>query len=240
MNNPLLVGVLHGLTDRDEQLQTGPHRKPPLVAVRRDRSSLDKLHHEERLIGLRGTAVEDACDVGVVHERERLPLGVEPSQHRARVHPDLDQLQRHLPLDRLGLLCAVDGAHATLAENVEEGVAAGDDLARDRSTGAVGRRNLFNRGPSAAGSVFRGRQSREWTRFRGRSPRRILGFERDRLGPWHGLGRGGFAVAGGLGFQGQAYRALDGEQRLDLGPEFGFPAALPVQVGGTLRRGGEV
>ena len=137
-------------------------------------------------------------------------------------------------------LCPINGAHAPLAEDFEQRVPAGDDLARDRSAGAVGRRNLFNRGPSAAGSVFRGRQFRGWTRFRGRSPRRILGFERDRLGPWHGLGRGGFAFAGGLGFQGQAYRALDGEQRLDPGPEFGFPAALPVQVGGTLRRGGEV
>ena len=36
-----------------------------------------------------------------------------------RVHPGLDQLERHLPLDRLGLLGQVDGAHAALADDLD-------------------------------------------------------------------------------------------------------------------------
>ena len=139
-------------------------------------SPLDQLHHEERLAGLGGAAVVDAGDVGVVHQGQRLPLGVEPGQHRARVHADLDQLERHLPLDRLGLLGPVDGAHPPLAEDFEQRVPAGDDLARDGSAGAVGRRGLFDRGPSAVRSVFRGRQFRRVDAFPGHdSPRRILG-----------------------------------------------------------------
>ena len=74
-------------------------------------------------------AVVDAGDVGVVHQGQRLPLGVEPGQHRARVHADLDQLERHLPLDRLSLTGPVDGAHPPLAEDFEQRVPAGDDLA---------------------------------------------------------------------------------------------------------------
>ena len=117
VDDPLLVGVLHGLADRDEQLQPGPDREPQAVAVLGDRLPAHQLHHEERLAGLGGAAVVDAGDVGVVHQGQRLPLGVEPGQHRPRVHPDLDQLERHLPLDRFGLIGPVDGAHAPLAED---------------------------------------------------------------------------------------------------------------------------
>ena len=136
VDDPLLVGVLHGLADRDEQLQPGPDREPVLVAIVGDRHAADELHHEERLVRLRGAAVVDAGDVGMVHQGQRLAFGVEPGQHRARVHAGLDQLERHLPLDRLRLLGPVDGAHAPLAEDFEQRVPAGDDLARDESAGA--------------------------------------------------------------------------------------------------------
>ncbi len=55
-----------------------------------DRLALDEFHHEERLTGFGRAAVEDAGDVGMVHQGQRLPLGVESSEHRTRVHPDLD------------------------------------------------------------------------------------------------------------------------------------------------------
>jgi hypothetical protein len=32
---------------------------------------------------------------------QRLPLGVEPGEHRLRVHLRLDQFDRHVPLDRV-------------------------------------------------------------------------------------------------------------------------------------------
>ena len=43
---------------------------------------LHQLHDEERLAGRGDAAVVDAGDVRVVHQRQRLPLGVEPGQHR--------------------------------------------------------------------------------------------------------------------------------------------------------------
>ena len=68
MDDPLLVGVLHRLADRHEQLQAGPDREPQAVAVLGDRLPAHQLHHEERLAGLGGAAVVDAGDVGVVHQ----------------------------------------------------------------------------------------------------------------------------------------------------------------------------
>ena len=108
------------------------------VAVLGDRLPVHQFHHEERLPGRGGAAVVDAGDVGVVHQGQRLPLGIEPGQHRARVHPDLDQLQRHLTLDRLGLVGPVDGAHPPFAEDFQQRVPAGDDLARAGSAGTFG------------------------------------------------------------------------------------------------------
>ena len=49
---------------------------------------MHELHHEEQLAGLGGAAVEHAGDDGVVHQGERLSLGVEASEDRARVHAD--------------------------------------------------------------------------------------------------------------------------------------------------------
>ncbi len=97
VDDPLLVGVLHGLADGDEQLQPSPYRESQAVAVLRDGLSFDELHHEERLAGLGRAAVVDAGNIGVIHQRQRLPLGVEPSQHSARIHPNLDELQCHDP-----------------------------------------------------------------------------------------------------------------------------------------------
>ena len=98
-------------------------------------SPLDELHHEERLIGLRGAAVEDAGDVGVIHQGQRLTLGVEPGQHGPRIHADLDQLESDLALDGLGLIGAVNGAHPPFAEDVSERVPTRDDLAHFGSAG---------------------------------------------------------------------------------------------------------
>ena len=140
------MGVLHGLADGDEQFEPGPDRQPVAVAVVGDRLAFDQLHHEERLAGLGGAAVVNAGDVGVVHQGQCLPLGVEPGQDHARVHADLDQLERHLAVDRLGLLGPVDGAHAPLAEDFQQRVPPGDDLPRDESKRTVRRRLARERG----------------------------------------------------------------------------------------------
>ena len=128
------------------------------VAILGDRLACDELHHEERLAGLGGAAVEHAGDVRVVHQRECLPLGVEASEDRARVHADLDQLERDLAFDRCRLACPINGAHAPLAEDFEQRVPAGDDLARSGSAGPAAARGDRQCEVRAIGSKFPGRQ----------------------------------------------------------------------------------
>ena len=145
---PFWCGVLHRLADRHEQLQPGLHRQPFLIAVLGERHALHQFHDEERLAGWGDAAVVDAGDVRVVHQRQRLPLGVEPGQHAPRIHPRLDQLQRHLTLDRFGLLGQVDRAHAALADHLDQRVPAGDDRADPfarRDPGRAGRGGLRRR-----------------------------------------------------------------------------------------------
>ena len=84
VDDALLVGVLDGLADGDEQLEPLPQRQLALVAVAGDRDALDQLHHEERAAVVGGAGVEHPGDVRVVHQRQRLPLGLEPGEDGLR------------------------------------------------------------------------------------------------------------------------------------------------------------
>jgi hypothetical protein len=64
----------------------------------------------------------------VVHQGEGLALGREAPHHLLRVHARLDDLERHAAADRLGLLGHPDGAHAALAELLQELVRADLDV----------------------------------------------------------------------------------------------------------------
>ena len=92
----LLVGVLHRLADRHEQLQPLARRQAVVVAVLRDRHALDQLHDEEGPAVLRRPGVEDPGDVGMVHQGQGLPLGLEAGDDLAAVHARLDQLEGDL------------------------------------------------------------------------------------------------------------------------------------------------
>ncbi len=117
MDNPLLVGVLHRLADRHEELETLPGRELGLVAEIQERQAVDQLHDEKGLPVRRQTAVEHLGDVGVVHERERLPFLLEPLQHGPRVHSRLDELEGDFAFHGLGLLGDPDFAHAPFADS---------------------------------------------------------------------------------------------------------------------------
>ena len=64
--------------------------------------------------------VEHSGDVRVVHHRQGLPLGLEPGDDLLGIHAGLDDLERHPPANRAFLLGHVDGAHAPLAELLEQ------------------------------------------------------------------------------------------------------------------------
>ena len=70
--------------------------------------------------GLGRARVEHLGDVRVIHQGERLALGLEASQHLPRVHTRLDELERDHAPNRFRLLGHVDRAHAALADLLKQ------------------------------------------------------------------------------------------------------------------------
>ena len=60
----------------------------------------------------------------MIHQRQGLPLGLEPGDDLAAVHAGLDDFQGDPAADGLGLLGHVDDAHAPFADLLEQAVAA--------------------------------------------------------------------------------------------------------------------
>ncbi len=127
MDDPLLMRVLHGLANRDSELEPLSRRQSSFVAESSDRDALDQLHHEVGPAGVGGAGVEDPGDVRVVHQGQGLALGAEPRQHLPRVHAGLDELECDGAPHRLGLLRHVDRAHTPLTDGLQELVRADDD-----------------------------------------------------------------------------------------------------------------
>ena len=82
----------------------------------------------------------------MIHQRQGLPLGLEPGDDVLGAHPGLDELDRHQPLDWLGLLGHPDRAHAALADLLHELVPA-----RQGDAGPLGRGGLRRRGGDRVG-----------------------------------------------------------------------------------------
>ena len=78
--------------------------------------AVNQFHDEVRQAGCSGPGIKDAGNIDVVHHRQGLPLGLEAGDDLPRIHPWLDDLQRHLPLDRLALLGHIHRAHASFAD----------------------------------------------------------------------------------------------------------------------------
>ena len=62
----------------------------------------------------------------MVHQGQRLALGLEPGDDLAGVHAGLDDLEGHLAVDRLDLLGHEDQAEAAFADFLQQLVAADD------------------------------------------------------------------------------------------------------------------
>jgi hypothetical protein len=162
VDDALLMGVLHGLADLDEEPEPIGNGELGLVAVVGNRDAADQLHHEVGAARIRGAGVEDLGDVRVIHQREGLPLGLEPGDHLAGVHARLDDLQRDLAADGLGLLGHVHDAHAAFADHLQELVGA-DGRARALAHGGRGDVGCGGgcegrRGEEAAGRVVMAEQ----------------------------------------------------------------------------------
>ena len=102
---PLLVGMLHGLANRDGQLESLAERQPAFVAILGDRNAFDQLHHEVRAPGIGRAGVEDLGDIGVIHQRERLAFDPEARHNLAALHAGLDELEPRT-VRRTGWVCS--------------------------------------------------------------------------------------------------------------------------------------
>jgi hypothetical protein len=112
VDHGLLVRVLHSLADSLEEFQPLLRIESVLVAVVRDRDAGDVLHHEVRVTEPGDAGVEDLGNVRVVHQRQRLTLGLESCEYLAGVHAGFDQLEGDGASDGRELLRRPDLAHA--------------------------------------------------------------------------------------------------------------------------------
>ncbi len=132
MDNPLEVRVLHRLADGDEELQPRACVEAMLIAIVGDRHAAAQLHDEIRPAGLLVRRVEHTRNVGMVHQRQRLPLGLKAGNDVPRIHAGLDKLERDLALDGLVLLGEENDAHAAFADRLDQPIRA------DRAAGDFG------------------------------------------------------------------------------------------------------
>ena len=95
MDDALLVRVLDGRAYLHEQRQPIARRKALAIAVVGDGGTVDELHDKVRPTFARRSCVEHRRDIGMIHERQRLPLRLESGDDLARVHAGFDQLERH-------------------------------------------------------------------------------------------------------------------------------------------------
>ena len=123
MDESLLVGMLDGVADQQQELQALAQAQSLPITEVGDRQALDEVHSEEGASELGGASIEHAGDVRMTHQRQRLSLRLEASEHLRAVHARLDQLERHPATNRLLLERLVDPAHATFAEQLENPVA---------------------------------------------------------------------------------------------------------------------
>jgi hypothetical protein len=85
-----------------------------------DRQSRHVLHGEVGPAVLAGAGIDHAGDVGMIHERERLALGLEAAHDLPGVHPDLDDLERDQPSNRRPLFGEIHHAHAAFSERTDD------------------------------------------------------------------------------------------------------------------------
>src|SRR6266702_155082 len=124
MNDAPLMCMLNCLADLHKELEPIVCRERKLIAVFRDLYPTDKLHHEIWATGCGRPCIENLGDVGVVHQRQCLPLGFKPGDHALRVHSRLDYLQCDPPSDRLLLFRHVNHSASALTYLLEQFVMA--------------------------------------------------------------------------------------------------------------------
>ena len=124
VDDALLVGVVDGLADGDEEFDALAGGEVVAFGVGGDGESVDELHDEEGEALGGGAGVEDLSDVGVVHEGEGAAFGVEAGDDGFGAHAGFDDFEGDVAADGFGLCGEIDGAHAAFAEDALDFVVA--------------------------------------------------------------------------------------------------------------------
>ena len=88
-----------------------------------NRNPFHQLHHKEGPAVLGGSGIQHLGDVRMIHQRQRLPLRLEPRHHLPGIHPQFDDLEGHPALDRLPLLRHIHDPEPAFADLLQEFVA---------------------------------------------------------------------------------------------------------------------
>ena len=78
MDDALLMRVLDGLANLDEQVEPFLGGEIVLVAVIGDADAAHQFHHEVRPARFGRARIQHLGDVGMIHHRQRLPFRLEP------------------------------------------------------------------------------------------------------------------------------------------------------------------
>ena len=120
VDNALLVRVLQGMADLDEEVEPLLGREMILVAVVGDLDPPHQFHDEVGPAGVGRARIQNPGDIRMVHEGQRLPLGLEAGDDSLGVHAQLDNLERHSAADGLLLLGHVHRPAAAFPDLLEE------------------------------------------------------------------------------------------------------------------------
>ena len=106
--------MLDGPADVDKELQSLAVRQLLRVTELGDWQAMDQLHDKVRSSVFRRSRVEHFGHVGMVHQRQGLPLRLKPRDHIPGIHAGLDDLQSDLARDGCLLLGHINDAEAPL------------------------------------------------------------------------------------------------------------------------------
>ena len=119
MDDPLLVCVLYSVADRHRKLKPLAGRQTVLVTELRNRNPFYKLHYEIRPTSLSRAGVKDASNIGMIHQGQGLPLGLETSDHFLGIHTRFDDLDRNDSFDWLLLSRPPNRPHTAFANDID-------------------------------------------------------------------------------------------------------------------------
>src|SRR5581483_4634745 len=119
MDDTFLVRMLHRSAHQNEKLHPLAYRELPSLAVIRELLSDDQFHHEEGPARFGRSGVQHTGDIGMVHHRQGLALGLEARDNGLRIHAMFQDLERDLSLHWLLLLRYVHRRKTTLADLLE-------------------------------------------------------------------------------------------------------------------------